>query len=366
MNYYLSSFGLHNPYLVESTLPEHAIFPVASESREGLDLDYGSLLIGQKYIMDLDVYEYITNGGASFLASMANSLAVLNREGLLQLVDAGQFARQFEAKIKAKVELLCEDYTGWLEVVRSQWRELKIDRMEFQNSFGDPHRLAENTTHFTVLNLLRKRGLVDSKEELKRLTKLVEGKKRHFTRSEVEDIKELIRPLVFHMVAHDLYRTQTDSTVLDWDDGLPYYERLYSTRWDASAKDLSLQQGANRLFNISIPELKPDSVEEVISFIRNKKAVVSLRSELWRALDSQEPLDRKWVNAYLLEVVGSGLSKDKVMKRVRFGASALGLLLPGASLAAELATEAGVTASLAGVEKSISSDRFSWLFALTS
>ncbi|MEL6244381.1 MAG: hypothetical protein AAFQ85_03445 [Pseudomonadota bacterium] len=364
MKYFLTTFGPLNPF-IESELPDHAIYPIGTDTGAFIDLDYSMLLVGTGFSIDKTALEYVIDRARtlSFLDPMAESLTRLKGEGLLEEIDLALLINENRDAIIAKTERLAEDTKTWLRAVRSQWTELEGDRERFSEQYGSPEKKDLNSVHFAVANaIVRSEGRFDI-SAARSLSKMVLSRRNTFSLSEIELIKEVTKPLIAHVVIQDLVRFKTGSSILDWDDSEEYYQSLYAARWDASEQESKILFEAKSLFSVHIPHLKPKNIDEVIKFIRDEKNVTSLRSDIISALSRGERIDERWVATFLTQVLKSNLSHEKKMRKVRFGGSILGVVIPGGSLATEALIEAGVM----GAEESLdeaSRPKRRWLYAL--
>ena len=156
MHFFLSSFGLHNPY-ISGKIPDHGIYPVATEMADGLDLDYTSLLLGQNYVIDKTAFEDICSGRRPFLNRMAETLKFLQREEILLVRDLRPIAKSYMRQLKNKTEAMLADPLEWLPEARAQWHAVGPYMKEFQIKFGKPDDAIINTAHFGVYSYLQQR-----------------------------------------------------------------------------------------------------------------------------------------------------------------------------------------------------------------
>lgn len=339
IKYVLSSFGLHNPYIVAAT-PDHAVYPVGVEGDDFVDLDYSLLLVGTGFLFDASALDFLRDEQRRlpFLAPLVSTVLRLKSEGLLETFDGDRLVAENRSQIIAKTELLCEDISGWLGPVRAQWSVLKEDRAAFLQRFGTPERREINEQHFAVANaVVRISGSLDP-VLLREITRLIDSRRKTFTSVELTYVKEVLRPLVCHTVIQDLVRFKTGGAILDWDDSQPYYERLYAARWERDDERL-LANGAKGLFAFSLPELRPKSVDAVIRFVRNNRAVRGLREDIAAVLARGDKFDVELGKRIVAEVLESELANKRRMKRFRFLGAAASLFVPGGSLLTEAAVE---------------------------
>lgn len=366
MRYLLATFGVGNP-AIYIELPDHAVYPVGTETEAGLDLDYTALLVGNSFVIDKASLDYIDEhvDRLPFLTMMRESLRKLRTEGLLEIFDGIGLIKEQSHSIETKTAFLLEQFDPWLEAMRIQWADLKADRERFIEKYG----AASSTTavgHFTVANALYKTtGMID-RQRTQELSERILEPGRSLSDQDLELLREAARPLVTHIVIQDLFRYATSSLILDWDDSAKYYDNLYRARWEVDiGTERDIFMSARKIFDVTLPRLRPNNVDAVIKFIRGKRNVSSLRETIITSLGAGEQFDVKWATEYLAEVMRAELVQKRKMRRLRFGASAAGLALPGGSLAVDLLAEATSSVMEKMVESSATPrSRPYWLYAL--
>ncbi|KZC99924.1 MULTISPECIES: hypothetical protein [unclassified Thalassospira] len=362
MQFLFTAFGLHNPFL-SIPLPDHAVFPLAKEIRGELDLDYTALMIGNSFIMDAQAFDFVVSGQREFLSPMADTLIRLKTEGLLKTIDYNEIVDDKIPEIKKKVELALEDPIPWFRVVQAQWRALKDEFSSFHELYGSEENEETNTVHSGVLQYVNECGNVGREKLLTHLNGLLERKRSRYSQSDVGHIKEIVKPLIAQIFINDLIRNQVGSPFLDWDDAKGYYEKLYALSWRDNVDNLELLRQANLLFDAVIPDLKPNNIDAVIRFIRDDKAVDSMRSELNSLLEAGETISKDFFIKYSNKVVQRELALKSKMKKYRFWGAAITSLIPGGGVAQEL----GVAAAEEKIEdlvSDVSTSKMRWYYAL--
>jgi len=362
MEFFLASFGLHNPYIV-TKLPEHAIYPVSDSSGDAIDLDYTSLLLGKKYIVDKQAFDYVCSGAKSFLAPMATTMKILHKEGLLEIIDVEEIVRRNIDSLRTKVEALSASAHDWVGPLRRQWAGVKDEFAIFHRRFGSPEFETANTQHFAVLNYLALLGEETNSARLQELTRILESRRKTLSGRETEIVTGILKPLLAQILINDLVRTETKKPILDWDDNRFYYDQLYLAAWDAPLKELSLQSAARRLFEVIIPNLKPRDVYQVIEFISNDKAVASLQAELWRRIETDGDLDDAWYKELTDRLLAHEISMKKKMKKFRWLGAVLSSMIPGGSIIQEAGIEVAQNLAEDEMEKRLGRN-FEWYYAL--
>lgn len=363
MKYFLSSFGLHNPY-IHIDFADHLVYPIAIEFSEGFDLDYGMLLVGEEFQIDESVFEFIRDDKRGFLKPMFESLERLKREGLLRLFDAKQLINQHKNQLIEKTEFLSSSFNTWLPILRKQWGILEETRSTFVSNYGDLGKKILNGNHFTLVNAVYQIHGNIQQNQIDKYHKIIFSRKMNFSKSETEIIKEVIKPLICHLLIHDLIKHETKCTLLDWDDAAPYYDNLYLSRWDSNSLEKDISNRSRKILNLMLPQLKPNMIESFIKFIRDDKASSSLRKQIVETIEDGTEINEHWLMQYQNNLIKGNLKRDNVMKKVRFGSSVLGLFLPGSTLATEVLIEGSNHLGESGIEKAISKGNRTWYYAM--
>jgi len=366
MEFYLSSFGLHNPFIT-SELPEHGVYPIGIDSEIGIDLDYTSLLLGNKYYIDKYAYDYIIDSqNTNFLSPMAITLKTLNNEGYLELIDVKEIIKSNNQKVENMVNSLSKDYLTWLEIIRNHWKIIKDYYIEFHMLYGTKEKSQINTAFFPVYNYLSEIGQSDNTKKYNELIKIYESSRKNFKSTEIEEIIQISKPLLGQVVINDLIHDNLGSPILNWNDSRPYYDKLEEFRWRNSQSEIDLVKEAKKLFEVVVPTLKPNNIKEVIKFISNKKAVKSLRYELKLCLENNEHVSKDWLINYQKEILSNNLATSKKLKRFRWIGAAIGTFVPGSSLLQEALIEVGSIAAEDGIELTNKKRDTTWYLTLQS
>ena len=156
---------------------------------------------------------------------------------------------------------------------------------------------------------------------------MFEGKK---TISEVgrENARGSLQFIVAQIVMSDLVSNIAKSPILDWDDSKEMYQRLFNVKWDNFTTDIALKNETNKLFNVIIPNLKPNNMNAVIKFIQDNKAVISLRETLIELISNGESVSHEWMSQYINKIMSADLAMQKKSSVFQF-LGALVSLIPG-------------------------------------
>ena len=363
---FLTAFGLHNPCVCPQ-LQEHNAIPIAIDAIDGLDLDYSSLLIAEGFIIDRTSFDFVKERRRRFLGPMQHSLEVLQSEGLLEVADFGEITAPYREKVESMSSQLLEDVKPWITIARSQWIQLRPELEEFQRLYGLPHRAAFDTAHYGVVSYLERRdGHVDPVESA-RLHNLLESKRNRLKLSELSDLREVLKPLIAQVLINDLLRQKFKVPFIDWDDAQGFYDRLHLGQWteleQTAMPDSAMADQARRLFQIVIPELLPQRIEDIVKFIHNNRAVRSLRTELWMLLRDGKNVTKEWMLQLHSETAKSDLRAKRRNRVIKWTGRIAGLFLPGADIAKDLILAGGEEVA-ESISNSNVKSRFEWYYAL--
>lgn len=357
-SYALIAHGKHNPYLV-TPLPEHMLYPISQKCRGGLDLDYNALLIGESFTIDHMVYEDVVTSKKEYLKPMQNSLRRLFEDGLLQIVDYSSFFKENSEKIINITQMLLLEPTAWLCLAQEQWKTLRGELLEFQTEHGSDRMFSINTSNMGIESWLCKSRQHNNRKLRNNLYLLFEGKKTIDTVS-IDDVRGSLEYIVSQIVMSELVSFKIDAPILDWDDSKGMYDKLLSLRWGEHQDDALLRRESNRLFNIALPSLKPNNIEGVIRFIRDNKAVASLRETLFRVIETGGEIDSEWVAEFQRELLRSDIAKRKKSSTIQLLGTIAGLFAPSFVAGAAIATTTYF------VDKALMKDdtKYKWYYAL--
>lgn len=326
ISYALIANGQYNPFL-STPLPEHMLYPISQNCSDGLDLDYSALVLGEKFIMDVAVYENILHSRKEYFNPMKKSFRELDASNLLEVKDYSSYFKENKDKIIQMTNFLLENVDAWLVLEQKQWASLGRELIEFQNIYGSEEMRLVNISNIGIESWLARTDQVYNVVLRKDLYELFEGKK---TISEVgiENAKGALQFIVAQIVMSDLVSNTVKSPILDWDDSEEMYQRLFNVKWDNFTTDIALKNETNKLFNVIIPDLKPNNINAVIKFIRDNKAVSSLRETLIELISNGESVSHEWMTKYVNKIMSADLAMQRKSSVFQFFGT-LAALIPG-------------------------------------
>lgn len=328
ISYALITNGYYNPFL-NIPLPDHMRYPISQNCAEGLDLDYNALMLGEQFIIDELVYDEILVSRKEYFAPMKKTFRELKSSGLLVCRNYEDLFKSNREKIINITNMLLENPQRWLELEQSQWDTLKSELVEFQIKYGSPDMKMTNIGNIGIESWLAYTDQFHNTQLRDDLYALF-ARKKDISDFNIEDVRGSLRFIVAQIVMSDLISNSLKAPVLDWDDSKNMYEQLYSMKWENYATDLSLKKEVSKLFDVIIPDLKPNNINEVIKFICDNRSVVSLRETLMQLIANGESVSKDWITQYINQIMKADLAIQKRSSIFQFFGTLVGII-PGLS-----------------------------------
>jgi len=299
---FLPAFGAHLPNVPILDNYELVFYPIPNCTPTGFDLEYTSLLLSDGLVMDSAAYEHINRQGTPFYEDMRQTVEKLGNAGRLRLEDYSKHANEIAPLITKIVDSKLADYTSWIEAVREEWKRWK-GVMEIQVKILQQYKgkCTREQINYGILCHLTNSGSRIKQRDVQMLTSLVESRRTSdLNVREKEDIREVARPYLAQVVLNQLLSQKLGIPFIDWFDLDPFHRRV-SFQSLVQEKFQQLDKGhldkGRELFTLGMNQLKPNSVDNVLRFMKNNRAVRSLRDEIQKALATDTVLDEKWAEA---------------------------------------------------------------------
>jgi hypothetical protein len=297
--FFLPSFGAHLPGVPVLDNYELVFYPVPNSTPIGFDLEYTSLLLANGLVMDTASYEYINRQRTPYYADMRRTVEKLGAAGRLRLEDYGKHAKAIEPFVRKSIDQKLNEHSSWIEPVRKQWSLWKPtlkSHLEILEHYKNPQR---ERISYGLLCYLTSSGRV-KRRDVELLTELLEARRTKLTAGESEAVREIARPYLAQAVFNQVLSQKLKIPFIDWYDLEPFHQQI-SIPQLAQGKFRKIRKEhlnkSRQLFEVGLNQLKPNSVDEVLQFMKNNRAVRSLRNEVQRALVDDTELDEKWANA---------------------------------------------------------------------
>ncbi len=166
---------------------------------------------------------------------------------------------------------------------------------------------------------------------------------------------------------NDLLRQWLEAPFLDWDDAKGFHDRLRIAQWsefdNSGAPSDQMAAQSRCLFQTIIPELLPKRIEDVVRFLRKRRAVRSLREELWNCLRSGENVSKEWMLRFHEEATKAQIRAEDRGRVIKWIGRAASLILPGFGLVSDVILSAAEDGADKGSERA-SRARFDWYYVL--
>ncbi len=359
ISYALITNGYYNPFL-HIPLPDHMKYPISQNCEEGIDLDYSALMLGEQFIIDEIVYDEILTSRKEHFYPMKKTFKELKSSGLLVCRNYKDFFNSNRNKIINITNMLLENPQRWLELEQNQWDSLQSELLEFQTKYGSSDMKKVNTGNIGIESWLSYSDQLCNTQLRDDLYALFDRKK-DINDFNIEDVRGSLRFIVAQIVMSDLVSNSLKMPVLDWDDSKSMYEQLYSIKWEDYSKDLALKKEASKLFDVIIPDLKPNNINAVIKFIFDDRSVSTLRETLMQLISNGESVSQEWMTRYVNKIINADLAIQKRSTIFQFFGTLAGII-PGLSWPQTIAVASAST--VGGNVLFPKPSEYNWYYAL--
>jgi hypothetical protein len=356
--FFLPSFGAHLSSVPAGLEYEQIFFPVPAYTPNGFDLEYTSLLLVDGLVMDQKAYEFISDASRPEFSEMFATVRKLEDGGYLTRQDFGRYGERLRKPVQQLVNKCLEHPEAWLQAAREQFAifapmgKMNVDRICRRVD------VARESIHFGVHCFLKSTSDKFDLKEALRLESALRCRRKRYNEREWEEIKGIIRPMIEQAVFNRELSRVLDIPFLDWDDMAPFHSNLSlqpipsKTSVDTEKAHLD---ACRHLFTVALPSLKPNSVDQVIRFMKRKSAVRSLRREIQRAIYEGSTFDQKWVDEIRDHAMLAQIAQQKRQQRFHWISSGLSLIpaLGGILHHIPTAIEVGMTVLEKGADLSV-------------
>jgi hypothetical protein len=159
---FLTSFGAHVPGVPEQ-LQEQNVYPIATRTSNGFDLDYSSLMVVDGLILDRHALEFINNNRRPHFGEMRKSIDFLLDKELIRVADYRAIALKHSEEIANCGNSLLECPEFWLSTARKHWATYRQELPEVIRRLGSRIDSESESMHFGIYCML-KRGVIKATE----------------------------------------------------------------------------------------------------------------------------------------------------------------------------------------------------------
>lgn len=269
----LPALRSHVPGVSENTGKPTWHLPIHIYNKDGIDLDFGPLLLFDKGVIDSQSLEYILSNKRPELSPLAKSITILRDEGYIETRDFGSELSKVRKTITQHVEKIIDNPLPLREPVlrgidgyRSNFSTLKTVYKDF-----DPSLLSLGFGMH--LHLMSKFGQINEIEKV-RLDNLMESNKKRWRGDELEDVKSIIRPTITYLYQNMALSEIYGAPFLD----VEYTSELYNILREESISIFNNKSNivankvreGKKLFDCVIPQLRPSSPKKMLALLKQK------------------------------------------------------------------------------------------------
>jgi hypothetical protein len=318
IEFFFPAFGPHAPD-APSKLQEQNIYPLSMFAGDGLDLDYSSLLLVDRIIIDRQAYDFVWNTSNRSFRYMRESLFILEQNGFLHIKDYGELARPMFDIIRSQSNSLLRDPELWLRIARKHWKIYKPEQYQHFKHLGPGANREIELLHYGIYCHLMKSSDKIDLAEARHLNGILESRRIKFSEAEWSMIIEIVRPMLSHVILNQLLSDALNCPFLDWDDLDIYYANcVASEQSNTQAIGRTHLEMCRAAFTIALPSLRLRSAKELVNFLKKRGAVQSLRAAIRDAAASGISVDKKWGEKVKDEAFKAHLAHEHQSKKYRF------------------------------------------------
>ncbi len=338
------------------------------ESTHSFELDYPCLALADRVIVDSATVELLCRQSHPTFSPMAEALEILSEEGFLELADYRQI---LDEEATLLTEMLVrdlrhpEDWDSVFDASTSLWdrfvRSQVSDEIARLIVLDNIDRLPEDVGGFQRSVLSHAWGPKRPRSEGVFITDI-----RGFLKTMGDYIgnrESETPPAVYHELAHYAAWEQTasgkrhrleaylryvnanlvisrrlDAAIYDWQDFGPFYREKFIRLGHESPPGESERRQIRKLFDFSFPQYRIRDVRTLVRALEDKR-VRELRELVSAAARDEVAFDAEFGRATMAEVFRIKKQVGKMRRIVARLTLPLGLLGPGVSSAAQLASE---------------------------
>lgn len=334
--------------------------PIHVYGENGIDLDFGPLLLFDRAVIDAASLEYIQTSNRKDLAPLARSLVELKDAGYIVARDFGSELDRARGTITKHVDRLLTDPLPLRSpLLRGiEGYNLSIAGLKKIGISYDEDVL---TIGFGMhLMMMQKYGYIN-KDEKQRLDRLMISRKQRWSSEDLEDVRALIRPTITYLYQNLALGELLEAPFLDVDYTSELYTILREDSLLAFNAESNLQfrriQEGQKLFNCIVPELRPSSVQAMLAFLKSK-AVTDFREYISHAAEEGRSITTQDYKALLITTLDTEYRFRQLKDGLAWGERLISLI-PGAGLLVS-----SVSLLLENVIYRKTAKKHQWLYAL--
>jgi hypothetical protein len=309
--------------------------PIHVYTDNGIDLDFGPLLLFDKAVIDCSCLEYVQTSGRQDLVPLAASLTELNNAGYLEMRDFATELHKVRNIITDHVDRLVDNPLPLRDPVLRGINGYR-STVPFLHKAGAPKDDDVLSVGFGMhLYMLQKYGRIDP-EEKRRLDGLMHSHKQRWSREELDAVRALIKPTITYLYQNLALGEVLGSPFVDVSYTSELYtilrrESLLAFNPNANLQAAQIREAQN-MFSCIIPELRPASAKTMLKFLKSN-AVKDFRAYISLAAQEGRSISEHDYKRLLISTLEAERDFGRLKDRLAWG-ERLVSLIPGAGLVA--------------------------------
>ena len=251
--------------------------PLSHVTADGIDLDFGPLLLFDRLIVDTGSFEYATQSGLPFLAPIKRSLETLLDAGIIKLFDFSEILTEQEPLIAAAAErsiALPEQLLKWGAEIKVSYRGW-LSRLDvYERALGEHFDPVSMRTEFgSYVYLMKHDGKIDP-ETYEHYEEMLFSLRKRRSAAQWETLQDLVRPTALYTYKNFALFNWFKAPFLDVEFTSGIYNRIYDELLvSANPEHANLRarvEAASSLFEYAVPDLRPANIEQVLRLLEKR------------------------------------------------------------------------------------------------
>ena len=301
--------------------------PIHIYTDDGIDLDFGPLLLFDQALIDEASFDYICKSSRKDLKPLALSLRELGDNGYLRVGDFGSELKKHRATITSHVDRIMRDPLPLREPYIRGIDQYRLNLPQIEKVGGVKDLEILQIGFGMHLRLMKQFGYAE-KSERQRLERLLSSSKQRWTLAEIDDVRSLIEPTITNLYQNFALGQIYGAPFLDVDYTTELYQILrhesvlaFDENIASEAKQIS---EAQHLFSCILPELRPASAKTMMAFLKSN-AVVDFREFVTRAAEDGRSISDRDYRLLLIETLDADRRFDHIKDGLAWGERFLSL-----------------------------------------
>jgi hypothetical protein len=321
----LPSLRSHVPGVIPGVGKPTWHLPIHIYTKNGIDLDFGPLLLFDRAVIDSQSEEYILTSKRPEFAPLAQSISLLKNEGYIETKDFGSELSKVRATINKHVESIIYDPLPLRKPVLKGIDGYRSNLPIIQRTYKDYDQSLLPLGFGMHLYTMNRFGSIND-TEIKRISKLMVSSKKKWTNSDVGDVKEIVRPTITYLYQNLALSEIYCAPFLDVD----YYSELYTIlrgenikvfNQEAKITSIKVQEG-QKLFNCIIPHLRPSSPKQMLALLKHK-SIGDFREYISQAAEEGRSITQNEYDNLLATTIKAERKLGEIKNKIAWGERAL-------------------------------------------